>query len=97
MSYKVIVELNLKNGKVQEFFKWCKYVCEATREADGCLKIETGIAQNDHRHAFIIQEWKNFQSYKGYFFDLEKTGAWRSLISLIQREPKITLCNFSEV
>lgn len=97
MSYKVIMELRLKNGKVQDFFDWCKPFCETIRNADGCVKIEIGITQNNQNNCFIIQEWNNFQNYEDYFFEFEKTGLWRSLAGHILNDPKITFCHFSEM
>ena len=94
MKYKIIAEFHLRNGKTKEFLEWCKYIVGKTREAESCLNIEVVIDQNDHKHAFIFQEWDNFQNYKDSFSRLENLGAWRSIKDLTQRNPTITFCNF---
>ncbi|MQQ07135.1 hypothetical protein GFB49_01580 [Epibacterium sp. SM1979] len=70
MSITVIVELNLKADKLDEFELMCQGLLPQTRRRPGNLGVQVKQDQDDPARIIMIETWRTRADYEGY-------NAWR--------------------
>lgn len=89
MSVVVTLDLEAKEGSVDELMSTLSAVLPDTRAYDGCHGVIAYTDQDDANGVFLIEHWDSRQHYEKYFNWRIETGAIDKLGTMLAAPPVI--------
>lgn len=87
MTVQVIVELPIKEGRVDDFRDFMVKILPHTRSHPGCVSIEFVKSQDNPHHILVMEKWNSRKDYEDYYKWRMETGALAEMADTIDGEP----------
>jgi len=83
MSVMVLLDLEIKEGKLEEFLELLEGVLPDTRAYDGCLFLKTCVHQAQNKIC-LVEEWETKKHQEDYFAWRLSTGLTEAIEPFVQ-------------
>ena len=90
MSHTVLLELNLREGKTEEFLPLLIMGLADTRAREGFESIEVLVDQDDPTRVFLWEKWTERAHQEAYVAWRMETGSEEALASFVSGPPIFT-------
>jgi quinol monooxygenase YgiN len=89
MTVQAIMELNIKEGRYDDFLDFMTKILPGTRAYKGCVSIEFVRNQDNASHILVLEKWNSREDYEKYLTWRMKSGTASQIGKMIAGEPKL--------
>ena len=89
MTIMVLLDFDIKEGKLEEFLKILEETLPDTRSYNGCLFLKTCVYEEQNKIC-LVEEWETKKHQQAYFKDRVESGIIEEVMQFLTEPPIAT-------